>query len=685
LGLYKSKYRCKAALPQTINSLPKFRDKNIDFNVKADSNILESYKKNLGKNCGRRIFPYNLQDHYTRDCNEVDLECIILENEILKATFLPTLGGRLISLYDKELKKELLYASRNIQSCNLAARDAWFSGGIEFNIGQFGHSLFTMDNVFAASVTDENGEDFLRIGEYEKMHGLYYHIDFHLPSGSHFLYLKGEISNFDDKTKPFYAWINTALVQKDNTRIFSSNKNALFINPFIDNDSINLSKISLPKFKELKDFDASYPASFPFSCEYFNTCNEDDIPYQVTVGKDGYGFVDFSTSSLSSRKMFCWGSQNGGKRWQLYLNGIDDVDYVEVQAGMASTQLNGDFIYSGETKSFVQAIGSIISDPQISQNSDYEVADKHIKDVLIKKIGTIDIYEIDKKLYSDCNLGYKEILNKGSFFATLNSKYFDLELPRAYDFLATEGTSTTSIFESIYNKTYKYDISHFDNYIFPPLNYYDALNHIESPYTNYLKSLILIEEFNEEEALKILIQIIKTGTNHCLIYRAIAQIYFRQGNYLESDKYYLDALEICNKFNEFIDISNEYSNLLITSNSFEKEKQLLQNLDILLKKKFITKKDCSIIEISDSIALDAAVIAAKYGDLDKLEYCLNNRELSCIREGNNPFVYLYNEYKSLKVAKKNGVDINDELRNKVSVEYKLPLNFDFSMTIDKDI
>lgn len=680
MSLYKSKYKCNAALPLSSNPLPRFRDKQADYSVNVADDISSIYKKNLGKNCGRRVYPYNMQDDYNRDCKEDELDCIILENDILKATFLPTLGGRLISLYDKELDRELLYASKHIQACNLAARDAWFSGGIEFNVGQYGHSLLTMDNVFAASVKDEEGNEFLRIGEYEKMHGVYYHFDFHLPEHSHYLYIKSETTNLDDCTKPFYTWINTALAQTKDTRVFSSTKNALFLNPFIDGEAHSYSKITLPTIPDFKNMDASYPSHFPFSNEYFFTCKEDKVPFEATIEKDGIGIIDFSTTSLNARKMFCWGVQNGGKRWQQYLNGKEE-DYFEAQAGMAATQLHGEFIASHETKSFTQAIGSLISDPVVTQNPDYNLADNSIHNLVDELLSRVDINEIDKSLDKKCNLKCTEILNEGSSFAKLNAKNLKYKLPNAYDFLQSKTTVDERIFESMIDQTYKYDISDFDNYVFPPLCFYEVLDKIESPYTNYLKAMILIESYKEEEALQLLLAIVSDGCEHCVIQRAIAQLYFRKSDYLLCDRYYYQSLNKCTKLNEFLAISREYSYLLILEGFFEKGKKLISSLDILLKEKFGKTCNKSIIEVSDSIALDAAVIAAKFGDLKTLEYCLFDRELACIREGDNPFLYLYNEYKSLQVAKEKGIEVNDDLRAQVSKEYKLPLNLDFTMSI----
>ena len=91
------------------------------------------------------ILPYTIQDGYDRIRRDHAFKAFVLENEFLKATFLPELGGRLWSLYDKEAGRELLHVNPVFQPCNLALRNAWISGGVEWNIGIIGHTPFTVE------------------------------------------------------------------------------------------------------------------------------------------------------------------------------------------------------------------------------------------------------------------------------------------------------------------------------------------------------------------------------------------------------------------------------------------------------------------------------------------------------------------------------------------------------------
>lgn len=97
-------------------------------------------------------YPYTQQNDYTDEA-ERDVPVAVLENELLYAEFLPTLGGRLWRLFDKKRQKDVLYTNDVIRFRNLSVRNAWFSGGVEWNCGVIGHSPFTCSQMYCAAVT----------------------------------------------------------------------------------------------------------------------------------------------------------------------------------------------------------------------------------------------------------------------------------------------------------------------------------------------------------------------------------------------------------------------------------------------------------------------------------------------------------------------------------------------------
>src|SRR5262245_17487213 len=105
--------------------------------------VPDNMLKNMAYGHVSNILPYTLQDRYSRVRQPRDFRVAVLENETLRATFLLEFGGRLWSLVHKPSARELLDVNPVFQPANLAIRNAWFSGGVEWNIGITGHSPLT--------------------------------------------------------------------------------------------------------------------------------------------------------------------------------------------------------------------------------------------------------------------------------------------------------------------------------------------------------------------------------------------------------------------------------------------------------------------------------------------------------------------------------------------------------------
>src|SRR4029453_2777647 len=110
----------------------------------------DEMRANLEHGRGTSLLPYLLQDRYDRTLVPRTHRVAVLENDRLRAEFLLDLGGRLRSLVDVTSRRELLYANAAFQPANLALREAWFAGGVEWNIGIRGHTPLTCAPVFAA-------------------------------------------------------------------------------------------------------------------------------------------------------------------------------------------------------------------------------------------------------------------------------------------------------------------------------------------------------------------------------------------------------------------------------------------------------------------------------------------------------------------------------------------------------
>ena len=129
-----TKIKIKSAKLGPLNPMPDIKNTgSVHASFKVGAGMDEEDTKYLGKGLVNTVAPYLMQDGYDRKLEDRFYKAVILENDKLKAIFLPEFGARVYSLFDKVHNKELLYINPVLQPCNFAIRDAWFSGGVEFN------------------------------------------------------------------------------------------------------------------------------------------------------------------------------------------------------------------------------------------------------------------------------------------------------------------------------------------------------------------------------------------------------------------------------------------------------------------------------------------------------------------------------------------------------------------------
>ncbi len=300
-------------------------------------------------------FPYKAQDKYSRKLQSKEQHAVVLENEYLKATFLPQFGGKLHSLFDKVAGKELLFVNSVVRPCHLGVRNAWMSGGVEWNCGYVGHNAFTCDWMHTARTKLEDGTPVLRFYQYERIRGIVYQMDFFLPEQSRLLFVRTKIVNPQFKVVPMYWWSNIAAPDVPGNRVIVP-----VTNTFTARDSHPV-KIAVPEYNGI---DITYPLNNVISIDYFWNIPEKERKFICQVDKAGYGLVQTSTRRLKGRKLFVWGNSKGGDRWKNFLTADDESgSYNEIQAGVAKTQYECLPMPPKTVWEWVEAYGAIQMDP----------------------------------------------------------------------------------------------------------------------------------------------------------------------------------------------------------------------------------------------------------------------------------------------------------------------------------
>ena len=117
-------------------------------------------------------YPYTLRNNLTSTRSDHAWRAIYLENEYLKCSVLPDIGGHLYTCVDKISGKSMFYANPSIKKAAIAYRGAWAAFGVEFNF-PVSHNWVTMSPVsFAFATAPDDGSASVTVGNVDRVYGM---------------------------------------------------------------------------------------------------------------------------------------------------------------------------------------------------------------------------------------------------------------------------------------------------------------------------------------------------------------------------------------------------------------------------------------------------------------------------------------------------------------------------------
>ncbi|MCF3134116.1 DUF5107 domain-containing protein [Streptomyces olivochromogenes] len=297
----------------------------------------------------RSLLPVRVRDGYGRTRAARPVDALVIENDRLRATVLPGLGGRIASLVHLPTGRELLYRNPVFQPANFALNGAWYSGGVEWNIGATGHTTLSCAPLHAARVPAPDGGEMLRLWEWERLRDLPFQIDLWLPEGSDFLYVGVRVRNPHERPVPAYWWSNVAV--PEDRRVLAPADEAWHFGY-----ERRLRRVPVPSDDGI---DRTHPLNSPYAADYFYEVPDGRRRWIAALDADGHGLVQTSTDVLRGRKLFVWGAGPGGRRWQEWLTEPGTGGYCEIQAGLARTQLEHVRLEAESEVSWLEAYGPL--------------------------------------------------------------------------------------------------------------------------------------------------------------------------------------------------------------------------------------------------------------------------------------------------------------------------------------
>jgi tetratricopeptide (TPR) repeat protein len=295
-------------------------------------------------NLGRFFnYPYTLRHNLVDRRVPRKWRTLELENEYLKCTVLPDLGGHLYTCIDKISGTSMFYANPSIKFARIAYRGMWAALGVEFNF-PVSHNWMTTSPVDFAMTREPDGGASIWVGNIDRVYGMQWRVQLTLRPGRACLEQRTTIYNRSNIRHRFYWWTNAGVEVSDDSRIlypmeFTAGHGFADVDTWpVDSAGVDLSRVGNHKYGPVSRF--SYGSREPYMAVYHPRTRSGVVHYS-------------SPLDLPSKKIWSWGSDEDGLDWRTALSD-NGSSYVEIQAGLFRDQETYGFLEPQETRTFTE-------------------------------------------------------------------------------------------------------------------------------------------------------------------------------------------------------------------------------------------------------------------------------------------------------------------------------------------
>ncbi|MBO9706198.1 MAG: DUF5107 domain-containing protein, partial [Arthrobacter sp.] len=209
-----------------------------------------------------------------------------------------------------------------------------------------------------------------------------------------------------------YWWSNAAVPQTPGSRVLAPAATAF---------SSDYSSITVVDPSRYEGRDCTWPARNRHANDFFFDIPEAARKWVLTADDDGDGLAMLSTDRLRGRKLFVWGTSEGGRHWQRWLT-PDGGEYAEIQAGLAQTQFQHLPLPAGGSWTWTEAYGNAAVDPALSHAEDWSEAVAHAGERVDALLDRAARDEAHRAAESRMDLPVEEILGHGQGWGALEAQ-----------------------------------------------------------------------------------------------------------------------------------------------------------------------------------------------------------------------------------------------------------------------
>jgi tetratricopeptide (TPR) repeat protein len=294
-------------------------------------------------------YPYTMRETVRPTETMHNWRAVFLENEYLKCTVLPDLGGHLYDCVDKIDGVSMFYANPTIKKALIAYRGAWSPFGVEFNF-PISHNWVTLSPVDFAYSRAADGSVSVTVGNRDRVYGMDWTVQIVLRPASTVVEEHVTLSNPSDLRHHYFWWSNGGVQVWDDSRIWYPTQFTT------DGDTWPVN---------LKGKDVSLIANQTGGYVEAFALGSNEPFLGVYSPHTGAGVVHYAEhAELPAKKVFSWGLDQDALSWRAALSD-DKSAYIELQAGLFKDQDTYGFLGPSEAVRFteywmpVRGIGAI--------------------------------------------------------------------------------------------------------------------------------------------------------------------------------------------------------------------------------------------------------------------------------------------------------------------------------------
>ena len=272
-------------------------------------------------------YPYTLRESITDRRVDTAWRAVYLENEYLKCSVLPDIGGHLYTCIDKISGQPMFYANPSIKKAQIGYRGAWAAFGIEFNF-PVSHNWVSMSPVDFAWAKNGDGSASVWVSNIDRPYGMQWTVELRLAPGSAVLEERVTLYNRSDARHRFYWWNNAGVRVWDDSRIWYPMRWAASHGfTAVDSWPVNIAGVDLSVIRNQTGGTVS---------EFVHGSREPFMGIYHPKTQTGVAhYADYA--DLPAKKIWSWGVDADGLDWRRALSD-DNSGYVEVQAGLMRNQ-----------------------------------------------------------------------------------------------------------------------------------------------------------------------------------------------------------------------------------------------------------------------------------------------------------------------------------------------------------